>query len=150
MDDLGDLYQEVILDHNRRPRNKRPLPEASGEAHGHNALCGDRLVVRVRVEDGIIVDVAFEGSGCAISTAAASLMTDAVKGLTIEKADLLFRTFHQAVTGRQDPCEVVGTLGKLAAFTGVAEFPIRVKCATLPWHTLHAAMRGSDGEITTE
>ena len=150
MDDLGDLYQEVILDHNRRPRNKRPLPDANREALGHNALCGDKLVVRLVVTDGVITDVAFEGSGCAISTAAASLMTDAVKGLTIEKAEVLFRTFHQAVTGRQDPCEVVGTLGKLAAFTGVAEFPMRVKCATLPWHTLDAAIRGGNGEITTE
>lgn len=142
MDPLRDLYQDVLLDHNRRPRNRRPLPGATAVAEGNNPLCGDQVTVRLRLaDDGQITEATFEGSGCAISTASASLMTEAVTGMSTEQARQLFATFQQALTtpganAGSDP----ESLGKLAALTGVRAYPMRVKCATLPWHTLAAAL----------
>jgi nitrogen fixation NifU-like protein len=148
MSDLRDLYQEVILDHNRRPRNFGPLPTANRRAEGHNPLCGDRVTVHLDVADGRIEDVRFEGSGCAISTASASLMTEALKGLTLEDARGLFQGFHDLVTRGAE--EGSPDLGKLAVFTGVREYPMRVKCATLAWHALIAALDAKDLPVTTE
>ena len=151
MDDLRDLYQEVILDHNRHPRNYGALDEASHHADGHNPLCGDQLRVHVAVEGDQVQDVRFEGTGCAISTASASLMTEAVKGRTREEAEVLFEGFHELLTG--DPSqagESSAQLGKLAVFAGVREFPVRVKCATLAWHTLQAALEGTADPASTE
>ncbi|HEV8581755.1 MAG TPA: SUF system NifU family Fe-S cluster assembly protein [Thermoanaerobaculia bacterium] len=148
MNELRDLYQEVILDHNRRPRNFGTLPAANRQAEGYNPLCGDKVTVFLQVEDGRIRDVAFQGAGCAISTASASLMTEALKGLTAEEAREVFRHFHDLVTtgaGEGSP-----ELGKLAVFSGVCEFPMRVKCATLAWHTLLAALEGKDAPVSTE
>jgi nitrogen fixation NifU-like protein len=138
MSDLSDLYQEVILDHNRRPRNFHALADASHAADGHNPLCGDRLRVYLKVIDGVVVDVAFEGAGCAISKASASMMTDAIKGRTVEEVDALFERFHRMVTTPPD-CPVED-MGKLSSLAGVREFPVRVKCASLAWHTLKAAL----------
>lgn len=147
-DELRDLYQEVILDHNRRPRNFGILPDANRSAEGNNPLCGDRVTVYLRVEDGRVQDISFQGAGCAISTASASLMTDALRGKTLEEAHALFQGFHHLVTrGRDGDLE---DLGKLAVFEGVREFPIRVKCATLAWHTFEAALRQQDQPISTE
>jgi nitrogen fixation NifU-like protein len=148
--DLSDLYQEVILDHNRRPRNYGSLPDASRSAKGHNPLCGDKLTLFVRLEGDRIAGISFEGSGCAISKASASLMTDAVKGRTIGEALGLFGRFHAMVTtpvGK--PVDEEG-LGKLAAFAGVREFPVRVKCASLAWHTLKAALAEDAAVARTE
>jgi nitrogen fixation NifU-like protein len=150
MDDLRDLYQEVILDHNKRPRNFGALEGASHHAEGHNPLCGDQLSISLVIEDGAVQDVRFEGSGCAISTASASLMTEAVKGKSLEEAQRLFDGFHDLLTG--DPSQAAqasADLGKLAVFQGVREFPVRVKCATLSWHTLKSALEG-DAAISTE
>jgi nitrogen fixation protein NifU and related proteins len=145
--DLQELYQQVILDHNRRPRNFREM-QPGRKAEGYNPLCGDRLTVYLRVEDGRIQDASFVGSGCAISKASASLMTDSVKGKTIEEADALFDRFRTMITrAPEDPVE---DLGKLAVFAGVRQFPVRVKCASLAWHTLHAAMQGGDEVVKTE
>lgn len=138
MSDLSDLYQEVILDHNRRPRNFRAIESPSHHAEGYNPLCGDRLNLYVQVKDGVIQDLAFQGSGCAISKASASLMTDALKGRTVEEARELFQRFHQVVT--TPPDQPVEDLGKLSVLAGVREFPVRVKCASLAWHTLKAAL----------
>lgn len=138
MSDLSDLYQEVILDHNRRPRNFHRLDGASHHAEGYNPLCGDRVTVFVQVEDNRIADVAFQGSGCAISKASASLMTDRVKGCTVGEARELFDRFHRMVTTPSD--RAVEDLGKLSVLAGVREFPVRVKCASLAWHTLKAAL----------
>jgi nitrogen fixation NifU-like protein len=136
--DLNDLYQEVILDHNRRPRNFHALADASHQAEGYNPLCGDRLTLYLKIDDGVIREVAFEGSGCAISKASASLMTDAVKGRSTADARALVDRFQRMVT---TPPELeVEDLGKLSALAGVREFPVRVKCASLAWHTLKAAM----------
>ena len=147
MSDLSDLYQEVILDHNRRPRNFRTLGDASHRAEGYNPLCGDRLTLYLKIDGGIIRDAAFEGSGCAISKASASLMTDALKGRTTADAEALFQRFHRMVT--TPPGEDVEDLGKLSALAGVREFPVRVKCASLAWHTLKAAM-DREAQATTE
>jgi nitrogen fixation NifU-like protein len=138
MSELTDLYQEVILDHNRRPRNFHALPDASHQAEGYNPLCGDRLTLYLRVEGDVISDVGFEGSGCAISKASASLMTDAIKGRTVPDARTLFERFHRMVTAPPD--QQVEDLGKLMAFAGVRQFPVRVKCASLAWHTFSAAL----------
>ena len=138
MSDLSDLYQEVILDHNRRPRNFRAIESPSHHAEGYNPLCGDRLNLYVEVKDGVIQDLAFQGSGCAISKASASLMTDALKGRTVEEARELFERFHHVVT--TPPDQPVEDLGKLSVLAGVREFPVRVKCASLAWHTLKAAL----------
>jgi nitrogen fixation protein NifU and related proteins len=137
MSDLRELYQEVILDHNKRPRNFGILEDGQ-RAEGHNPLCGDRVTVSVRVEDGRVARAMFTGSGCAISKASASLMTDAVKGLSPSEVDSLFAAFQDAVTGRADGDD--DTLGKLAVLTGVRDYPSRVKCATLAWHALQEAL----------
>lgn len=138
MSDLTDLYQEVILDHNRRPRNFRKIEAPSHHAEGYNPLCGDRLNLYVQVSGDVITDMAFEGSGCAISKASASLMTDALKGKTVAEADSLFQRFHRVVT--TPPDQPVEDLGKLSVLAGVREFPVRVKCASLAWHTMKAAL----------
>jgi nitrogen fixation NifU-like protein len=139
MPSLSELYQNVILEHNRSPRNYRAMDNANREAQGHNPLCGDQVTVRLRVQDGRIEDAAFQGSGCAISRASASLMTAAIKGQTTDAAVRLFDSFHRLVTGHPD-AEAPETLGKLAVFSGVSEYPSRVKCASLPWHTMKAAL----------
>jgi nitrogen fixation NifU-like protein len=151
MSDLSDLYQEVILDHNRAPRNYGTLPEANRRAHGHNPLCGDRLVLSLRVAGDRIEDVRFEGMGCAISKASASLMTEAIKGKSVGAASALFDRFHKMVTAPTDEPVDEGAMGKLAALAGVRGFPVRVKCASLAWHTFRAAI-GPDtaGTVTTE
>lgn len=146
MSDLRDLYQEVILDHNRHPRNFGPLPAANHHAEGNNPLCGDRITVYLDVAGDRIRDVSFEGAGCAISTASASLMTEALKGRTVEEARQLFHGFHELVTKGEEGED----LGKLAVFTGVREYPMRVKCATLAWHTLLAALDAQDQPVSTE
>jgi nitrogen fixation protein NifU and related proteins len=149
--DLRELYQEVILDHAKRPRNFRELPEANRRAEGYNPLCGDKATVFVRLEDDRVTDVSFKGAGCSISTASASLMTEALKGKTRAEVEALFERFHALVTS--DPAKAhensAPELGKLAAFAGVCEFPVRVKCASLPWHTMKAALAG-DAAASTE
>ena len=147
MSDLSDLYQEVILDHNRRPRNFHALADASHSAEGYNPLCGDRLTLYLKRSNGTIEDVSFEGAGCAISKASASMMTDALKGRTIEEANALFARFHRMVT--TPPDQAVEDMGKLSSLAGVREFPVRVKCASLAWHTLKAAMN-SQPRTSTE
>lgn len=146
MSDLRDLYQEVIIDHGRRPRNFGHLAEANRSAEGFNPLCGDRLTLYLKVEDGIIRAARFQGAGCAISTASASLMTEALPGKTEAEAEALFTGFHALVTDAQAPAD----MGKLAVLAGVREFPSRIKCATLAWHTLHAALAGREKPATTE
>lgn len=148
--DLRELYQEVILDHNKRPRNFRMLDPADRTAEGFNPLCGDRLVLYLRLEGDLIKDAAFQGSGCAISKASASMMTDSIKGKTLAQADELFETFHRMVTTPPDATPDTGELGKLAVFAGVREFPVRVKCASLAWHTLRAAMQAREAVVSTE
>ncbi|MBS1188869.1 MAG: system FeS assembly protein, NifU family [Rhodocyclaceae bacterium] len=148
MSDLRELYQEVIVDHGRRPRNFRPLAEANREAEGFNPLCGDHFILQLRVEDGVIRDASFQGSGCAISTASASLMTEALKGRTETEAEALFAGFHALVLGADE--DAAAALGKLAVLAGVREFPTRVKCATLAWHTLRAALHGRERPVSTE
>jgi nitrogen fixation NifU-like protein len=153
MTELSDLYQELILDHNKRPRNRGTLEGADHHAEGYNPLCGDRVTIHVRLRDGVIEEVRFDGSGCAISTASASLMTEAVKGLTMDEAKVIFDRFHEMVTGQLEqgrPSSGGPSLGKLAAFSGVGRFPARVKCATLAWHTLAAALEGSGETVSTE
>jgi len=149
MPDLRDLYQEVILDHNRRPRNFGRLAGANRSAEGFNALCGDRLTLYLKLVDGVIEDVRFEGTGCAISTASASLMTEALKGKTEAEAQSLFEGFHALLTAGESADPTV-PLGKLEVLSGVREFPVRVKCATLPWHTLQAALQNETRPISTE
>ncbi len=151
MFDLKELYQEVILDHNRRPRNFGPLPNASHQAEGHNPLCGDQLKVYLETDGKTVNDIHFEGIGCAISKASASLMTESVRGKSLAEVDSLYRRFHDLLTG--DPSttgQADEGLGKLAVFSGVREFPIRVKCATLAWHTLQAALESRSDPISTE
>jgi nitrogen fixation NifU-like protein len=148
--ELRDLYQQVILDHNRKPRNFRLPPAANRRAEGDNPLCGDRISLALEVADGVIRDVGFQGSGCAISRAAASMMTTTVKGRTADEADALFERFHRMLTDDGDAATAGEALGKLAVFEGVREFPSRIKCATLPWHTLHAALQGQTTPVSTE
>ena len=150
MNDLRDLYQELILDHSKKPRNFQTLESANRVARGHNPLCGDHITVFLQLEGDAIKDVAFQGSGCAISKASASLMTAAVKGKTKAEAEGLFSRFHEMLTG--EPGSKVDTerLGKLAVFSGVCEFPARVKCATLAWHTLKGALESREEPVTTE
>jgi nitrogen fixation NifU-like protein len=148
MPDLGQLYQEVILDHNKKPRNFGKLEQANRQAEGFNPLCGDKITLYLKVEDGVVKDIRFQGSGCAISTASASMMTTSVKGKTVAEAEALFEKFHQMVTGKQPA--LGAELGKLAVFSGVSEFPVRVKCATLAWHTFHAALQGKNEPVSTE
>ena len=150
MSELRELYQSVILDHNKKPRNFGPLEQANRSADGYNPLCGDKVRVSLEVEDDVVKAVRFEGSGCAISTASASLMTEAVGGKPVEEVLRLFEGFHAMVTSDPDAETDRSELGKLVVFAGVREFPIRVKCATLAWHTLMAALEGKDASVTTE
>jgi nitrogen fixation NifU-like protein len=149
MAELRELYQELIVDHGRRPRNFGPLPDANRHAEGFNPLCGDQIRLHLKLRDGVIEDARFEGVGCAISTASASLMTEALKGRSEAEALALFDGFHALVTGASAGAGAV-PLGKLAVLGGVAEFPARVKCATLAWHTLQAALQGDTRPVSTE
>lgn len=153
MSDLRELYQEVILDHHRKPRNFRKQEGGCSHVDGYNPLCGDRVTVYVAMDGDRVKDVSFQGAGCAISTASASMMTEALKGKTRTEAEAVFRTFHELVTGQ--PAAPAGAdpdpgLGKLAVFSGVREFPARVKCATLAWHTFKAALDGNQQAVSTE
>jgi nitrogen fixation NifU-like protein len=150
MSDLRELYQQVILDHNKSPRNFHKVADANRTAEGFNPLCGDHLHVYLKMEGDVIRDVGFEGAGCAISKASASLMTSALKGRTTAEAEALFKRFHDMVTGSVDVEPDTEEMGKLAVFAGVREFPARVKCATLAWHTLNAAVKGGDKSVSTE
>ena len=150
MSDLRELYQQVILEHSRNPRNYKELEDANHTAEGYNPLCGDQLTLFVVVENDVIVDVGFKGSGCAISKASASLMTGAVKGKTVAEAESLFAGFREMVTSEHDADIDEEALDKLAVFSGVREFPVRVKCATLAWHTLHAALEKEGEPVSTE
>ena len=150
MDDLRELYQQVILDHNKNPKNFGILEHANRTAEGYNPLCGDRVNLYVRVEDDCIKDISFTGSGCAISKASASVMTTELKDRTISEADQLFQKFHALITGEARTEVEAARLGKLAIFAGVREFPMRVKCASLAWHTVIAAIKEGDKVISTE
>jgi nitrogen fixation NifU-like protein len=150
MSELRELYQTTILDHNKQPRNFRVPEGANREAVGHNPLCGDRVEVHVRLDGDEVADVGFQGNGCAISTASASLMTQAVKGMRREEVEQLFRRFHDLVTKDASVEVEPDAVGKLAVFAGVREFPVRVKCATLAWHTLRAALAGEQQTVKTE
>lgn len=148
MADLRELYQDVILEHSKAPRNYRELPAANHKAEGYNPLCGDHFMLYLNLDGDIIRDIGFQGSGCAISKASASMMTQIVKGKTIEEAERMFSEFHKLVTGQANGNQA--DVGKLAAFSGVSEFPVRVKCATLAWHTLHSALEGKQESVSTE
>jgi nitrogen fixation NifU-like protein len=149
-DELRDLYQEMLLDHHKRPRNFGKLPGANRRAEGYNPLCGDKVTIYVLLEGGSVKDVSFDGSGCAICTASASLMTELLKGKTEKEAEALFGKFHDLVTSEPDAEIDAEDLGKLAIFSGVREFPLRIKCATLAWHTLRAALQEKSETVTTE
>lgn len=148
--DLRELYQQVILDHNKSPRNFKIIDPHNHFAEGYNPLCGDRLNIFIDLEDGIIKDISFQGSGCAISKASASLMTSIVKGKTKEEAEKIFERFHDLITGKLGDNPDIEDLGKLAVFAGVREFPARVKCASLAWHTMINALQGKEERVTTE
>jgi nitrogen fixation NifU-like protein len=150
MSELQALYQEVILDHYKSPRNYKRLEDANRKAEGYNPLCGDHYIVYLKLEDDKIVDVSFEGSGCAISKASASMMSTVLKGKTREEARALFEKFHSLVTGELKPQGETDGLGKLEAFAGVSEFPIRVKCASLAWHAMRSALEAKEGIVSTE
>ncbi len=150
MTELNELYQEMILDHNQRPRNFAKLDGANRQAEGYNPLCGDHLTVYLKLEGDVIQDISFQGSGCAISKASASMMTAALKGKTRNEATALFKEVHKMLTGTQDGTIDWQTIGKLKVLSGVFQFPVRVKCATLPWHTLNAALEGKEETISTE
>mgnify|MGYP001118313238 CR=1 FL=1 len=150
MASLEDLYQQLIVDHSRNPRNQGELPGATHRAEGYNPLCGDKVTLYLRLDRDRIEEVKFQGSGCAISTASASLLTEAVRGRTAAEAEELFEKFHRLVTGEALSTSERASLGKLAAFAGVSQFPIRVKCASLAWHTLRAALERSAEVVSTE
>jgi nitrogen fixation NifU-like protein len=150
MADLRELYQELIIDHSKRPRNFRVLEGTSHKAEGYNPLCGDMVTVYLELDGDRVKNIGFQGKGCAISTASASVMTESVKGKTLAEAEALFGIFHDLVTGKPPASGKAPELGKLAVFSGVSEFPVRVKCATLAWHTLHAALQGTGGTVSTE
>jgi nitrogen fixation NifU-like protein len=151
MPDLRDLYEEVILDHNRNPRNYPRKPEGTNHsAHGFNVICGDEFEVHLRVENDIIEDIGFDGAGCAISTASASLMTEALKGMAVSDAEKLFHTVHGLLTEEKQTGDPEEFLGKLTVLTGVKEYPMRVKCATLAWHTMQAALNDDKNTVSTE
>ena len=150
MNDLGELYQQVILDHNRQPRNYHDLQGSNRRAEGYNPLCGDKLTLYLNVENDVVRDISFVGSGCAISKASASMMTEALKGKKVAEVEKLFAAFRGLVTGEQNGLAGGADLGKLVVFSGVREFPVRVKCATLAWHTLRAALEKRDETTTTE
>ncbi len=147
---LRELYQEVILDHNRSPRNFRRMADADRKVEGYNPLCGDHYTVFLKMDGEVIAEISFEGAGCAISKASASVMSSTVKGKTRAEAEELIRNFQRLVTGEAIPEEELESYGRLAAFSGVSEFPARVKCASLPWHTLHAALATSNHRVSTE
>jgi nitrogen fixation NifU-like protein len=149
MAELRDLYQELILEHSKNPRNYRALADASRTAEGFNPLCGDHFTIYLKLEGDRIEDIGFQGSGCAISKSSASVMTQTLKGKTRQQAEELFQRFHELVTGKAHNGQLE-QLGKLAAFSGVAEFPVRVKCATLAWHALHSALRERASSVSTE
>ncbi|MEE9235156.1 MAG: SUF system NifU family Fe-S cluster assembly protein [Candidatus Acidoferrales bacterium] len=149
MNDLRELYQEMIIDHGRRPRNFRALADANYDAQGFNPLCGDKVTVYLKLDDDTVRDISFQGSGCAISTASASLMTETLKGKTLAQTEALFEKFHRLVTGENEDA-AAPELGKLTALGGVRDYPIRVKCATLAWHTLKAALKGYREVVSTE
>ncbi len=148
MSELSELYQQVILDHNKKPRNFHKLEHANRTAEGYNPLCGDHLNVYLRLEGDQVQEISFEGNGCAISKASASMMTQIVKGKSKQETELLFDEFHRMVTGKLDEEKDENQLGKLKIFAGVRDFPVRVKCATLPWHTMHAALNENDKAST--
>jgi nitrogen fixation NifU-like protein len=148
MSELSELYQQVILDHNKKPRNFQKLEGANRTAEGFNPLCGDQLTVYLLMDEGAVREVSFVGSGCAISKASASMMTQAVKGKTRDEARALFEEFHRMVTGELDEESEPNNLGRLKIFAGVRDYPARVKCASLPWHTLHAALEGEESATT--
>jgi nitrogen fixation NifU-like protein len=150
MDEMRELYQEVILDHFKHPRNFKKLETANRSSEGYNPLCGDRITVYLLLEDDIIQDITFEGSGCAICTASASVMTDTLKGKPVTEAETMFGKFHDLVTGDLSETPNTEGLGKIAVFCGVREFPVRVKCATLAWHTMRAALRKTGQAVSTE
>ncbi len=150
MTDLRELYQEVILDHTKNPRNFRAMPDATTHADGNNPLCGDRVTVYLRMDGDRIVDASFQGQGCAISKSSASIMTETIKGKTRSEAEALFDRFHELVTGKPNPALDTKALGKLAVFQGVSEFPLRVKCASLAWHTLRSALERKKDVVTLE
>jgi nitrogen fixation NifU-like protein len=150
MSELRELYQQVILDHHRKPRNFRVLPAATRAAEGHNPLCGDHVSIQLALDGEVIRDIAFQGSGCAISRAAASVMTDSLRQRTVAEAEAAFARFHELVTGGGPAAPLPPGLDKLAVFAGVRDFPARVKCAILPWHTLRAALAGRGEPVTTE
>lgn len=148
--DLHDLYQEVIVDHSKRPRNFKKLEGANRGAEGYNPLCGDRVSIYLKLENDLVSDISFQGSGCAISTASASILTESLKGKTRAEAEALFQSFHDLVTEGPRAATPAPQLGKLAVFSGVSKYPVRVKCATLPWHTLRAALNGQGELVSTE
>jgi len=150
MSELRDLYQQVILDHSKRPHNFLKLEGANRTAEGHNPLCGDEIIVYLKMDGDLITDISFQGAGCAISKASASMMTSALKGKTKAEAEALFGKFHEMVTGHRDAISDPAGLGKLEVFCGVSEFPVRVKCASLAWHTLRAALDGKGEPVSTE
>jgi nitrogen fixation protein NifU and related proteins len=150
MSDLRELYQELIIDHSKRPRNFRMLEGANRKSDGYNPLCGDKVTVFLELEGERVKNIGFQGSGCAISTASASVMTESIKGKSLEEAEALFDVFHDLVTGKPPSNGKAPELGKLVVFSGVSEFPARVKCATLAWHTLRAALQGQGEPVSTE
>jgi len=150
MSDLSELYQQVILDHSKKPRNFQRLEEANRTAEGYNPLCGDQITVYLLLDDNVIRNISFLGSGCAISKASASMMTASLKGKTKAEAEALFERFHRLITGASDTAVDPKALGKLAVFSGVFEFPVRVKCASLPWHTLRAALDAKRETVSSE
>lgn len=147
MSDLRELYQEVILDHRKKPRNYREMEDANRRLDGFNPLCGDKVTVYLLVQDDVVQEISFQGEGCAISTASASMMSEHLKGKTAQEVEAVFQDFLSLVTGKSD---AIDELGKLAVFSGVSEFPLRVKCATLPWHTLRGALKRQAEPVTTE
>lgn len=149
MSDLRELYQQVILDHNKNPRNYREMPDATSKIEGYNPLCGDHYTIFLKMDGPTIREVSFTGSGCAISKASASVMSSTLKGKSKDEAETIFETFHQLVTGDASGLNAAD-LGRLAAFSGVSEFPARVKCASLPWHTLKSALEGRQDHVSTE
>ena len=149
-DEFRELYQEIILEHNRSPRNYRKMDDCTHVLEGRNPLCGDHYTIYLKVKDNVIEDVSFEGSGCAISKASASVMSTTIKGKTIDEANEYFEIFHKLVTGEADAEEYIDKAGKIAAFSGVSEFPVRVKCASLAWHTMHNALENKADSVTTE
>ncbi|MCW5945976.1 MAG: SUF system NifU family Fe-S cluster assembly protein [Fimbriimonadales bacterium] len=150
MSQLTELYQEVILDHYRNPRNAKPIEKETHSAEGHNPLCGDDVEVHLLIEDGVVADVSVRGVGCAISTASSSLMSEAIRGKSLDEVEQMFERFHAMVTSPIDAPAPIDGLGKLEVLAGVRNYPVRIKCATLPWHALKSAIAGSSEPVTTE